>query len=372
MTGRERFLNIMEYKQVDRVPNYELGVWGQTQERWEKEGLPSFSLHYDWFTGEEYFDMDYREFIPVNYEMIPPFEERILEETDQYVIKRHKNGIVTKALLEGTARGTRASMDQYLSFPVKTPEDFCELKKRYIAQLPIRYPPYWKARIQEWKNRQHVLALGTNCAAGGFYWRAREWMGTENLSYAWYDQPKLIHEMMEFFADFTIEVSRPIVEAVELDYFNISEDLCMNTGPLLSPEIFNKFIYSHLQRLVDFFKSHGTRYVTLDTDGNCEVLIPLFMDAGVDMIWPLERASNMEPIRLRKKFGKSLKLLGGVDKRELAKDKKAINEHLIELVPLIEEGGYIPTVDHTVPPDISFENFCYYMDRKKALLERKL
>lgn len=367
-TSLERFLASMEYGSADRVPNYELGVWGQTQERWEQEGAPPYTLTWDWFTGEETFGMDYREFIPMNFGMMPPFEQKVIERTDKYEIIQHAHGVVTKALIEGTVRGTRASMDTYLRFPVETPEDFRDLKKRYDPSLPRRLPAYWQDRIPGWQNRRHVLVLGQNCAAAGFYWRAREWMGTEGLSYAWYDQPALMHEMMEFFADYTMAVCRPILEKVDIEYFNLNEDLSMKTGPLLSPDTYREFIFPHLKRLVEFFKSHGTRYIILDTDGNCEVLIPMFMDAGVDCIWPLERASDMDPVRLRKTFGRQLRLWGGVDKRELAKDRKAIDEHLRQLAPLVEEGGFIPTVDHTVPPDVSWDNFCYYMERKRALL----
>ena len=78
---------------------------------------------------------------------------------------------------------------------------------------------------------------------------------------------------------------------------------------------------------------------------------------------------GQDPVRLRKKFGRSLRLWGGVDKRELAKDRKAIDEHLCSFIPLIEEGGFIPAVDHTVPPDVPLKNFMYYMLRKKHLLE---
>ncbi|MCS7220799.1 MAG: hypothetical protein N0A15_05780 [Anaerolineae bacterium] len=373
LDSRTRFLRAMEYLPVDRVPNHELGVWPQTRERWEREGLKPFSFHWDWFEGEEGLDMDCREFIPVDYGMRPAFEERVLERTERYEIIQHSNGIVTKALREGTVDGVRLSMDQYLDFPVKTLEDFRQLKRRYDPHLPSRYPPQWREeRLWGWQNRRHVLVLGRNCAAGGFYWRAREWMGTEGVSYGWYDQPELMHEMMEFFADFTIEVSRPIVEAVGLDYFNLNEDFAMKSGPLLSPETFKKFIYPHLRRLVDFFKSHGTRYITLDSDGNCEPLIPLLMDAGIDAIWPLERAAGMDPIRLRKKFGKGLRLWGGVDKRVLTQGPREIEKHLYELAPLIEEGGFIPTVDHTIPPDVSWENFCHYMAVKKKLLAGRL
>ncbi|MDD4773713.1 MAG: hypothetical protein PHZ09_08920 [Eubacteriales bacterium] len=106
----------------------------------------------------------------------------------------------------------------------------------------------------------------------------------------------------------------------------------------------------------------------VETDGNCEALFRLLMDAGVDGIWPLERVAGMDPVRIRKEYGRDLRLTGGVDKMELAKDKKAIDRHLASLVPLIEEGGFIPTVDHTVPPDVSLENILYYFKRKDDLL----
>lgn len=370
---KQRFLNTMDYKSVDRLPNHELGAWPQTFKRWEKEGLKPFTLHGNFFVGEEYFNMDTREFIPVNYGMMPCFEYKVLEKTDDYEIIQDGNGVIRKALIEGTVDGGRMSMDQFLRFPVEKPEDWKELKKRYEAKLPARYPPEWKQiRLKSWKNREHVLVLGENCSAGGFYWRAREWMGTENLSLAWYDYPEMMHDMMEFFADFTIEVSKPILEQTDVEYFNLSEDFAMKTGPLLSPETFKKFIYPHLKRLVSFMKSHGVKYVSVDSDGNPEVLIPMLLDAGVDVIWPLERAANMDPVRLRKKFGKNLRMWGGVDKRELSKDKESIDKSLKELIPLIIEGGFIPTVDHTVPPDVSWENFQYYMKQKQKLLEGKL
>jgi uroporphyrinogen decarboxylase len=261
-------------------------------------------------------------------------------------------------------------MDEYMDFPVKEPRDFAEMKKRYIAGLGSRYPAQWKElMLPGWKNRDHVLVLGRNTATAGFYWTAREWMGTENLSYAWYDHPKMIHEMMEFIADFLIEVSRPVLEQTEVDYVMIAEDMAMKSGPLLGPDTYRTFIYPHMRRLVAFFKSQGVRYVMVDTDGNPEPLIPLLMDAGVDMIWPIERAAEMmDPLALRAKYGKALRLFGAVDKRELAKDLKAIDAHLLSLAPLIEEGGFIPTVDHTVPPDVSLANFSYYMKRKGDLL----
>ena len=75
-----------------------------------------------------------------------------------------------------------------------------------------------------WQNREHVLVLGRNFSIIGFYWRAREWMGMEVVSFGWYDQPVLMHEMMEFTADFTIAVSKPVLEKIAPDYIFINED----------------------------------------------------------------------------------------------------------------------------------------------------
>jgi uroporphyrinogen-III decarboxylase len=99
--------------------------------------------------------------------------------------------------------------------------------------------------------------LGENCAANGFYWRAREWMGTEALSLAWYDQPSLMHEMMEFYADFIIETSRPVLEKVAVDYFVLNEDMSMKSGPPLGPHTYRTFILPHLKRLVTFLREFG-------------------------------------------------------------------------------------------------------------------
>ncbi len=370
MNGRDRFRAVMDYGAPDRVPNHELGVWPQTARRWEEEGLEPHQCHWDWFTGEEYFDMDPREFINVHCGMIPAFDVEVLERTEEYEVIRHAHGVVTRALIAGTVGGGRASMDQYLSWPVSDVPSFRELKKRFDPTLPVRYPPQWREIMAPgWRNRDHVLVLGRNCSTLGFYWRAREWMGTENLSYAWYEQPDLMHEMMEFIADFTIEVTRPILEAdIAPDYVVLNEDMSMKNGPLLSPDLYREFIFPHMKRVVEFFKSRGVRYVMVDTDGDCRLLIPPILDSGADGVWPLERASGMDPVRLRKEFGRSLRMWGGVDKRVLARDRKAIDEHLRALAPLVEEGGFIPTVDHTVPPDVPFDNFRYYMDRKRALL----
>jgi len=369
MNELARFDAWMQYKPADRCPNHELGVWSQTRARWQRENPEAVSgFMWDWLVGEDAIGLDRREYIDVNYFFLPPFETEVLSDDGRYEIIRNSKGIVTRALKEGTIDGMRMSMDEYIEFPIKSPADWPDVKRRLVAGMPQRYPADLDESVRRWEQRTCPLVLGRNCAANGFYWRAREFMGTENLSYAWYDHPALMHEIMEFFADFIIETSRPVLDRIAPDCFTLNEDLSMKGGPLLSPDTFGTFIFPHLKRMVAFFKGKGIKYFAVDTDGDPTVLIPLFMEAGVDLLWPIERASEISPGQWRRQFGKTLLLSGGVDKRELTKGKAAIHAHLREFIPLMEEGGFIPTVDHTVPPDVSWDNFRYYMDAKTALL----
>ena len=369
MTHLERFLAVMEYEPVDRVPNWEAGAWSQTMARWEGEGLCAARLHGDWFAGEGELGLDPREYVRYRGGMLPAFEHKVLSEDEHTETFRDASGRVRRGLKAGALGGGRVSMDTFLEFPVQNLADWQALKKRFDPTDARRYEPNWPdLRVAGWNARRHPLIFAPNCGTLGFYWLARDLLGTEGLSYAWYDQPELMDDIMEFWGDFLIEAARPILATTSVEYIFINEDMSMKTGPLLSPDTYKRFIYPHMKRVVEFFKGRGTRYVCVDTDGNPEKLIPLLLDAGVDALWPLERAADQDPVRLRKVFGKSLRLWGGVDKRELAKDPEAIDAHLRELQPLIEEGGFIPTVDHTVPPDVSWPNFQHYLASKAKLL----
>lgn len=368
MTMRERFVHCCTFKAVDRVPNHELGIWGQTYDRWLSEGMPDWAIRDGWFEGIEYFGMDRREFLHVDLGMKPMFEYQVIEEDDRYITARHTNGVVTKALKEGTAHGTRASMDQYLRFPVETVEDFREMKKRYDPKHPARYPTFWESRCRGWAARDHPLCLGVNCCMG-LYSNLRNWMGTENLSLAFYDQPALVHEMVEFVADFTLETMHRALDDVAIDYFNFFEDFAGKGGPLLGPQVFREFFLPHYRRMCEFFRSHGVTIISLDSDGNTEPLIPLMIAAGINVHWPCEIAAGMEPQKLRAEFGHDLVLWGGIDKRELAKDRQAVEREVLRKVPaLIADGGYIPHLDHTFPPDIPYDNFLYYLELKQQCL----
>ena len=235
MTHRECFLKVMAGKPTDWVPNYELALCGQTIDRWIQEGMPQDQVYLgDWFEGESLFRLDRRAFARLNIGMLPAFDYEELEETERYLIARHSNGVITKALKEGTARGMRMSMDTYLDFPVKGRASWNEIKKRYNPLSPVRYPFWWDEMVKTWSRRDYPLCLLGN-GTFGLYSQLRSWVGTENLSYLFYDDPALVEEMVEYNAEFLLTLIEPALKQVQFDYFNFFEDCAGKGGPLYGP-----------------------------------------------------------------------------------------------------------------------------------------
>ncbi len=368
MTLRERYRRVMAFQPVDRVPNFELCLWGQTTERWIREGMPE-TVSGNFFPGEPYFHLDVRDFVPLDIGMDPPFAYEVLEEDERYLVARHANGIVTKALKEGTVRGTRLCMDQYLAHPVTDRASFAAIKARYDPLSPARYPADWAAKVAAWRTRDYPLFLLHNGTFGLYSW-LRSWVGTEEISYLFYDEPALVDEMLEFATEFLLALVERALRETDCDSFNFFEDFAGKGAALISPTLFRKFFLHRYQRIISRLKAAGIAHIWLDSDGDVFSLIPLLLEAGVDCLWPLEQASGMDPRRVRKAYP-HLALAGGIDKMEIAKGRAAIDaEVYAKIPPLVEQGGYLPILDHAVPPDIALDDFTYYLEVKSRLLER--
>ena len=115
-------------------------------------------------------------------------------------------------------------------------------------------------------------------------------------------------------------------------------------------------------------KSRSEILLPPDSDGKVDELIPLWLESGINGIFPMEQAAGNDIHAYRRKFGRNLLMTGGIDKRALARGKAAIDRELKDKLSLVDKGGYVPTVDHSIPPDVSYDNFCYYWKQKKRLL----
>ena len=371
MDSRDRFLKCNRFEPVDQVPFVEIAAWGQATERWLAEGMPSDEdTNFNTLKGCEYFGFERWDYAPLNVGMRPSFEHQVLDEDERTIVFRGGDGIVHRALKEGQAEsGTRASMDQYLRFPVETRADFEDLRKRYDSNDAGRYPDNWCDLVQVWGDRDYPLAL-TGIGGFGFYSMLRRWMGTERACTVFYDEPAFAEEMLDFLTEFFMEVSQRALEETDADWFNYFEDFAFKTAPLISPKIFKQFLQPRYQRINDYLRSHGIDIISLDSDGNIEVLLPMIIECGFNHLCPMEQAAGMDAVRIRKEYGTAFAMLGSIDKREIARGKREIEQELLRQVPfLLESGGYIPTIDHAIPPDVSYENFLYYLEVKRKVIE---
>jgi len=348
---------------VDRVPFWEWGPWPTTLKRWEREGFPKNA------DFAQYFELDPQwKRLYINFRFIPQFKKRVISDNGKVRVIRDERGIILKEL----SVETDTSMPQFLEYPVKCRKDFEKLKKRLNPHAPQRYPPERLTDDLKLKNRDFPLGIIDWTDSLGFFGVIRDWVGAENLLYMFYDDLYLVQEMLEYLTDFFITILKKVpLQEIQLDYVSIWEDMAFRGGPLISPQMFREFVLPCYKKLTTFLRDRGVKTIMVDSDGNIEELIPLWLEGGVNVFYPLEIASGMDPVKLSKKYGQDVILVGGIDKRALAKGKQAIEKELAAKISLIEKGGYIPTVDHSIPPDISFGNFCYYMKLKRTVITGK-
>jgi len=370
MTTLERYIGTIRFEPVDRVPYHCDIAWASAVRRWIKEGLPEDAVPKK--DGEipgivalgDYFGCDKSEGpgLNVNLGILPPFEHEIIAEDELTRTERHGLGITQRTF----KNNPETSMPEFIDHPVKTRKEWQEMKKRYDPSTPGRLPENWGDQlIEELKNATHPIGVGTS----GLYWTLRDWLGAERLLLTFYDDPWMIHDMMETLTNLWIETLKPVVEKVQMHSFGLSEDMAYRNASLISPAMFREFMAPRYRRLTSFLKDHGVEHICIDCDGLLDELLPLFMECGVTAITPVEIQCGNDPVAMRKKFGKNLVIHGGIDKRALAGGEDAIRKEMESKVPwLLEQGGYFPSIDHAVPYDVSFKDFCYYMELKKKMI----
>lgn len=354
MTYRERFLKTMRYESVDHPPLVVPGPWPAALRRWETEGLPKGVNLYD------YFGLPRLQTVHLKMETIlfPPFEEKILEETGEYVVKINRNGVKERNFRDGS------SMPEFLEYPVKGRESLGWLLEKLNPDTPGRIASDWIEHAQKARQDGAVLLLN-----GGMYFAFfNEYMGTETLLTTYFDDPEFIHEVNELLCTLCERaIKESLLGGIKVDFIGYHEDMAYKNGSMISPDMFREFMTPYYKRIADIVRPSGIDLQMLDSDGNIWELIPLWLEHGINILCPMEVAAGMDVVALRRKFGRELRMTGGFDKRILAAGKKEIRTELERIRPVIEDGGYIPTIDHGTPPDVSFENASYYVQSLKEI-----
>jgi len=390
MNIRERFLATMAFEQVDRAPLWEWDYWPEALQKWKAAGAPlrqdrAQSVNPSADQEEGTFDpwsttllsdvpfadnseLDFKidpgaRRVPLNSFIYPLFEYKILEERGDVIISQDERGHIRED------KKDRASIANIIKPLVASREDWERVKEeRLRLDIAGRLPATWPALRDAYKKRNYVLAIGGHSGLCGIYHPTRYLMGPIQLLYAFHDDPDLVRDIMNHLADLQIFLIDKVLDEVNVDFCYACEDLGFKNSSFISPTMFRDFLLPCYQRLTGMLRDHGVTIMIVDSDGYNWGLIPLFIEGGVTGMGPMEVAAGMDVVEVRKAFP-GFQIIGGIDKRLLAEGKCAIDTELNRKVPpLIRTGGYIPCCDHSVPPEVSWDNFRYYRRRLTELV----
>jgi len=384
MNAREKFLSVMRFEPNNETLVWEFGYWPETLRRWYEEGLPCKTglpglNGVDWVSGEaqpwplsekdvrdvdvhDYFEVDEgMQRISINEWIFPPFKEKTVEENNIYKIVIDEWGIKKKIQKNVT------SMPQFLDWPVKNQEDFELIKERLNPRDKRRFPKDWIRLVKKHKKRNFPLGIGGYPV--GFFGSLRFLIGT-NLYYMYYDNPELIKMIVGFLTEFWINLWIQVLDKIEVDFVIFFEDIAYKGSPLISPDLFRKYMMPYYKKITEFLRGESVDIILVDTDGDFSKLIPLFLESGITGFYPFEVQAGMDVLKVRKNFPE-LQIIGGLDKTKIALGKVEIDKELDAKIPfMLEKGGYIPCADHDLPPNISWENFVYYRGKLNRMIEK--
>jgi uroporphyrinogen decarboxylase len=356
MTDRERFNRQMHYQPVDRCFNMEFGYWEENFREWPlfvKNGITTNS------EADLFFNFDRLAGVGGNVWLCPAFESKVVSETADTRILMNGDGLLAEVPKDG-----HDTIPHYVKASVVTPDDWKKVKEERLR----RDDPKRKVDIEALK-RAHPAdrdyPLGVN--AGSMIGRIRNMLSFEGICYALYDYPEMVEDMVETACVLTEDFLDQVLPHLTFDLATGWEDICFKNGPIVPVDFFHDVVGPRYKRLGKRLKAHGIDLWYTDCDGDVRPLMPTFLECGINCLFPFEVNGCAHPSELLNQYGRDLRIMGGVDKMELKKGPKAIRAYLETLVPLVERGGYIPFCDHRCPPDVSPENYLFYLDLKEKM-----
>ncbi|MBI3944374.1 MAG: hypothetical protein HY321_00485 [Armatimonadetes bacterium] len=360
MTDRERFNNQMHYRPFDRCFNMEFGYWAENFKQWDifvKNGITNNA------EADVFFNFDRLGGAGGVIWMHPVFPQQRVGETETTCIIRNGDGLLAEVPKDG-----HDTIPHYIQASIVTPDDW----KRVKAERFRREDPARKVDVEALK-RSHPpdrdYALGVSC--GSMIGRIRSMLTFEGLAYACYDYPEMVEDMVETACVLVEDYLDQALGHVDFDFATGWEDICFKNGPLITLDFFHRVVMPRYKRIGDRLHRHGITLWYTDCDGDVRPLLPGFLEAGINCLFPFEVNGCAHPGELLNEFGRDLRIMGGVDKIQLAKGPEAIRAYLETLVPLVERGGYIPFCDHRCPPNVKPEYYLYYLDLKEEMFGMK-
>ena len=383
MTHSQRALAVLRYQQYDRLPLVYFGFWRETLDKWAREGHISQELARDWTDGNPAdreiarllgFDFNWQScFYPDSF-LRPCFDRQILAELPDGT-QHVRNSLGVTVTVKPDAGSIPAETDHLLKDRASWEEHYkwrLQWDPRRVDEAKIRMGETVLTFGQGGQERllkvQRDWPLALHC--GSLLGNIRNLVGMENLCYLEVDDPDLLTEMIDTVGDLCYRCARHALETgARFDFGHFWEDICFKNGPLVRPQMFAEKVGPHYRRIANLLHDHGVDIVSVDCDGMIDALLPTWLDNGVNTMFPIEVGTwnaSIEP--WRRKHGRRVLGVGGMNKTVFARDRRAVEAEVDRLAALVKLGGYIPCPDHRIAPDAKWENIRFYTERLRTIL----
>ncbi len=383
MTSRERALAVLRFQPYDRLPLVHFGYWEATLDKWQREGHISPEEAGGWEDGNCYdliigerlgFDFNwYNCYTPITF-LFPEFEREVLEflpggmrkVRDRWgVIVLEKDDTVSiPAEVDHLLKGRKEWEEHYLP-RLQYNDQRITATTVMVGDTETGFQEGGLDYLKVVEGREYPI--GIHC--GSLLGRIRDVLGLLGLSYLSVDDEALYDEMVATAGELAYACGEKALDTGALfDFAHFSEDICFRSGPLVHPDLFDRKVGPYYKRITDLVRSRGIDIVSLDCDGCIDALVPTWLNNGVNTMFPIEVGTwqaSIEP--WRKKHGKALLGVGGMNKTVLSRDYAAVDAEIERLKPLVELGGYIPCPDHRIAPDAKWENVQYYCEKMRTV-----
>ena len=356
MSDRERFNRQMHYQSVDRCFNMEFGYWAENFKLWPlfyENGIENNEQ------ADIFFNFDRIAAVGGNNWMQPSYEGVTLGETEKTRMILNADGVLAEVPKDG-----HDTIPHYIRATIVTPDDWKKAKaERFRLDDPARKIDVARLKKMHPADRDYPLGVSTGSMIG----KIRDMLTFEGLAYATYDYPDMVEDMVETVCLLAENALDQLLPHFAFDYAAGWEDICFKNGPIVSLSFFTDVVVPRYQRIGDKLHQHGIDLWYTDCDGDVRPLLPGFLKAGINCLFPFEVNGCAHPAELLKEYGRDLRIMGGIDKLELGKGPAAIKAYLQTVAPLVERGGYIPFCDHRCPPNVTPEDYLYYLDLKREM-----
>ena len=371
MNNRTRALAVLNYQPYDRLPVVHFGFWGETMEKWAAEGHITAEQARQWgdgnaadfaIGGQLGFDFNWYRVAGVYADLLPRFERKVLEVLPDGS-RKVVNGDGVVIIEKDDATGIPMEIDHLFKGRKEWEEHF--LPRLQPSELRIFRREEIAAEVQR---TDRDRPLGLYCTS--LYGRIRDIVGMVNLAYLQADDPALFDEIIDTFGNMCYWAVEKALEVYgdNWDFAHFWEDICFRSGPLVAPRVFRQKVGPYYRRITDLLHRHGIHLVSLDCDGKIDALVPIWLENGVNTMFPIEVGVwNASIAPWRAKYGRELRGIGGMDKKVFAYDYAAIDAEIERLRPLVDLGGYLPCPDHRIAPDGKWENVQYYCEQMRRV-----